>query len=152
MPFEANSRSSTPSTGRECNEEGPSRHPKGAVDSIPYRLLVGGLGFAPAIDPAPALFDTAVFPLPAVLVFRARPSVIPAPIRTLAPIFLFPSVGFGTSLHHFSSPGSTHRACIEYNREGRICSVIQSRKRINPLLARISYRVSSRGWRCTRRE
>ena len=40
MPFEANSRSSTSSTGRESNEKGPSRHPKGAADSMPYTLLV----------------------------------------------------------------------------------------------------------------
>ena len=39
MLFEADARSSTSSTGRESNEKGPSRRPKGAADSIPYRLL-----------------------------------------------------------------------------------------------------------------
>ena len=44
VPFEAHSRSSTHSTGRGCNEKGPSRHAKGAVDPIPYRLLAKGHG------------------------------------------------------------------------------------------------------------
>jgi len=39
VPFETDSRSSTSSTGRESNEKGPSRHPKGTADSIPYTLL-----------------------------------------------------------------------------------------------------------------
>ena len=57
MPFEAHSRSSTLSTGRECNEEGPSRPPKGAVDSMGSRLLPNRrLDFADGWRPAGASY------------------------------------------------------------------------------------------------
>ena len=57
-------------------------------------VLVGGLGFVPAVRAAPSLPDTAVFPAPALLACRPPPIAILTLLRTGAAIFPFSSVGF----------------------------------------------------------
>ena len=70
----------------------------------PCVLLVGGLGFVPAIHAAPSLLDSAVFPAPSLLAGRHLPVAIQTLVRTGAAISRFSSIGFGTPLIHDDLP------------------------------------------------